>query len=109
MKRHGVRQKIHSMAYTATHCPSVIRSAGAPGGIDRRAVPGTGGWSAEPAEQSVRIAAMSKVPRGTHELGSPWIPAGRLAFFALFAVAVLAAAVCVLLTRGTCCGFRSRC
>ncbi|WOE82782.1 hypothetical protein RZO07_30785 [Pseudomonas protegens] len=52
---------------------------------------------------------MSKVPRGTHELGSPWIPAGRLAFIALFAVTVLAAAVCVLLIRGACCGFRSRC
>ncbi|WDH53350.1 protease modulator HflK [Pseudomonas chlororaphis] len=34
---------------------------------------------------------MSLVPRGTHELGSPWIQAGRLAFLALYAVTVLAA------------------
>ncbi|KAF0862032.1 protease modulator HflK [Pseudomonas sp. LD120] len=34
---------------------------------------------------------MSQVPRGTHELSSPWIQAGRLAFIALYAVTVLAA------------------
>ncbi|MEX5663660.1 protease modulator HflK [Pseudomonas neuropathica] len=32
-----------------------------------------------------------QVPRGTHSLNSPWIQAGRLAFFALYAVTVLAA------------------
>ncbi len=32
-----------------------------------------------------------EVPRGTHSLNSPWIQAGRLAFFALYAVTVLAA------------------
>lgn len=32
-----------------------------------------------------------EVPRGTHSLSSPWIQAGRLAFFALYAVTVLAA------------------
>lgn len=34
---------------------------------------------------------MSVVPRGTNELSSPWIQAGRLAFLALYAVTVLAA------------------
>lgn len=34
---------------------------------------------------------MSEVPRGTNSLNSPWIQAGRLAFFALYAVTVLAA------------------
>jgi len=34
---------------------------------------------------------MSEVPRGTNALSSPWIQAGRLAFFALYAVTVLAA------------------
>ena len=34
---------------------------------------------------------MSLVPRGTNELSSPWIQAGRLAFLALYAVTVLAA------------------
>lgn len=34
---------------------------------------------------------MNEVPRGTHELGSPWIQAGRLTFLALYAVTVLAA------------------
>lgn len=34
---------------------------------------------------------MSKVPRGTNELSSPWIQAGRLAFIALYVVTVLAA------------------
>ncbi|MCK9813119.1 protease modulator HflK [Pseudomonas sp. MAFF 302046] len=34
---------------------------------------------------------MNKVPRGTSELGSPWIQAGRLAFIALYGVTVLAA------------------
>lgn len=34
---------------------------------------------------------MNKVPRGTSELSSPWIQAGRLAFIALYAVTVLAA------------------
>lgn len=34
---------------------------------------------------------MSWVPRGTNELSSPWIQAGRLAFLALYAVTVLAA------------------
>ncbi|WDG81280.1 protease modulator HflK [Pseudomonas chlororaphis] len=34
---------------------------------------------------------MSLVPRGTPELGSPWIQAGRLAFLALYSVTVLAA------------------
>lgn len=34
---------------------------------------------------------MSRVPRGTHESGSPWIQAGQLAFLALFAVTLLAA------------------
>jgi len=34
---------------------------------------------------------MSLVPRGTNELSSPWIQAGRLAFIALYAVTVLAA------------------
>lgn len=32
-----------------------------------------------------------EVPRGTHVLNSPWIQAGRLAFFALYAVTILAA------------------
>ena len=32
-----------------------------------------------------------EVPRGTHSLNSPWIQAGRLAFFALYAVTILAA------------------
>ena len=32
-----------------------------------------------------------QVPRGTHSLNSPWNQAGRLAFFALYAVTVLAA------------------
>ncbi len=32
-----------------------------------------------------------EVPRGTYSLNSPWIQAGRLAFFALYAVTVLAA------------------
>ena len=32
-----------------------------------------------------------EVPRGTHSLNSPWIQAGRLAFFALYAVTLLAA------------------
>lgn len=32
-----------------------------------------------------------EVPRGTHALNSPWIQAGRLAFFALYAVTILAA------------------
>lgn len=32
-----------------------------------------------------------EVPRGTHALNSPWIQAGRLAFFALYAVTLLAA------------------
>lgn len=34
---------------------------------------------------------MSVVPRGTNELSSPWIQAGRLAFLALYGVTVLAA------------------
>ncbi|MDI2141134.1 MULTISPECIES: protease modulator HflK [unclassified Pseudomonas] len=34
---------------------------------------------------------MSEVPRGTNSMNSPWIQAGRLAFFALYAVTVLAA------------------
>ncbi|BAQ77848.1 SPFH domain-containing protein [Pseudomonas sp. Os17] len=34
---------------------------------------------------------MNKVPRGTNELSSPWIQAGRLAFIALYVVTVLAA------------------
>ncbi|WP_434701377.1 protease modulator HflK [Pseudomonas sp. D1-36] len=34
---------------------------------------------------------MSLVPRGTNELSSPWIQAGRLSFLALYAVTVLAA------------------
>jgi len=34
---------------------------------------------------------MSEVPRGTNSLNSPWIQAGRLAFFALYVVTVLAA------------------
>ncbi|MBV4554373.1 protease modulator HflK [Pseudomonas sp. SWRI102] len=34
---------------------------------------------------------MSLVPRGTNELSSPWIQAGRLAFLALYAVTILAA------------------
>lgn len=34
---------------------------------------------------------MSVVPRGTNELSSPWIQAGRLAFLALYAVTALAA------------------
>lgn len=34
---------------------------------------------------------MNKVPRGTNELRSPWIQAGRLAFIALYGVTVLAA------------------
>jgi regulator of protease activity HflC (stomatin/prohibitin superfamily) len=34
---------------------------------------------------------MSLVPRGTNELSSPWIQAGRLAYLALYAVTVLAA------------------
>ncbi|AGL87881.1 regulator of protease activity HflC (stomatin/prohibitin superfamily) [Pseudomonas protegens] len=34
---------------------------------------------------------MNKVPRGTNELSSPWIQAGRLAFIALYGVTVLAA------------------
>ena len=34
---------------------------------------------------------MSLVPRGTNELNSPWIQAGRLAFLALYAVTILAA------------------
>lgn len=34
---------------------------------------------------------MSSVPRGTNELSSPWIQAGRLAFLALYAVTALAA------------------
>ncbi|WP_460119550.1 protease modulator HflK [Pseudomonas sp. S2_C03] len=36
---------------------------------------------------------MSRVPRGTHALISPWIQAGRLAFIALYGVTVLAALV----------------
>ncbi|KTC38099.1 hypothetical protein AO265_12245 [Pseudomonas sp. ABAC61] len=34
---------------------------------------------------------MNSVPRGTNQLDSPWIQAGRLAFIALYAVTVLAA------------------
>ncbi|MFW9079901.1 protease modulator HflK [Pseudomonas sp. P2757] len=34
---------------------------------------------------------MSEVPRGTNSLNSPWIQAGRLAFWALYAVTILAA------------------
>ncbi|POA22756.1 hypothetical protein C1886_00555 [Pseudomonas sp. FW300-N1A1] len=36
---------------------------------------------------------MSEVPRGTQELNSPWIQAGRLTFLALYGVTVLAALV----------------
>ena len=36
---------------------------------------------------------MSNVPRGTNEVSSPWIQAGRLTFLALYAVTVLAAVV----------------
>jgi regulator of protease activity HflC (stomatin/prohibitin superfamily) len=36
---------------------------------------------------------MSNVPRGTNEVSSPWIQAGRLTFLALYVVTVLAAVV----------------